>query len=55
MAGKFVKVKCKDCNNEQIIFEKASTIVICQVCGGILAEPTGGRANIKAEIVEELV
>jgi len=54
MTGRFLKVKCKDCNNEQIIFEKASTPVVCQVCGGILAEPTGGRARIKAELLEEL-
>jgi len=52
--GKFVRVKCKDCNNEQIIFKKASTPVACQVCGSILAEPTGGIAKIKGEIVEEL-
>ncbi|MEA2054679.1 MAG: 30S ribosomal protein S27e [Candidatus Thermoplasmatota archaeon] len=52
--GNFVRVKCKDCNNEQIIFKKVSTVVICQVCGSVLAEPTGGIANIKGEISEEL-
>ncbi len=52
--GNFVRVKCKDCNNEQIIFKKASTAVVCQICGSVLAEPTGGIANIKGEIVEEL-
>lgn len=52
--GRFIKVKCSDCNNEQIIFKKASTEVLCQVCGGVLAEPTGGAAEIKGETVEEL-
>lgn len=28
--------------------------VLCQVCGGVLAEPTGGTATINGEIVEEL-
>ena len=51
---RFVKVKCVDCNNEQIIFIKASTTVSCQVCGSVLAEPSGGTAYIKGKISEEL-
>jgi len=54
MASKFYRVKCKDCNNQQIVFSKASTQVNCQICGSILAQPTGGKAKIKGEIVEEL-
>ncbi|MDD5778765.1 MAG: 30S ribosomal protein S27e [Candidatus Thermoplasmatota archaeon] len=54
MMGDFVKVKCVDCNNEQIIFTKASTTVMCQVCGGVLAEPTGGTAHFKGKEREEL-
>ncbi len=52
--SKFYKVKCPDCENEQVLFEKASTVVKCVVCGSDLATPSGGRANIKAEIVQEL-
>ncbi|RXE57190.1 30S ribosomal protein S27 [Methanoculleus taiwanensis] len=52
--SKFYRVKCPDCENEQIVFEKASTVVDCAVCGHILAEPTGGKANIKAEILAAL-
>ena len=37
----FLRVKCPDCENEQIVFERASTIVACSVCGRILAEPHG--------------
>lgn len=51
---KFYRVKCPDCENEQLIFEKASTIVDCVVCGRVLAEPTGGRVNLKAEKVSEV-
>ncbi len=48
----FVRVKCPDCENTQIVFDHASTVVKCLVCGRTLAEPTGGRAKIKAEVVE---
>ncbi len=52
--SKFFRVKCPDCENEQIIFEKASTVVDCVVCGHVLAEPRGGCAILKAEILAEL-
>ena len=48
----FVKVKCPDCGNEQIVFIRASTQVKCQVCGATIAIPTGGKANIRGEIIE---
>lgn len=49
----FLKVKCKDCNNEQIVFSKSASHVSCVVCGSTLAEPTGGQAIIKGDIIEE--
>lgn len=49
--SKFVKVKCTDCENEQLIFDRASTTVDCIVCGTNLSTPTGGKAQIKAEII----
>ncbi len=48
--SKFLEVKCKDCENTQIVFNKASTPVNCQVCGATLALPTGGKAKINASI-----
>ncbi len=54
MASKFVKVKCEKCKNEQTIFERASTEVKCLVCGEVLAEPTGGKAMIKAKVLSVL-
>ena len=50
----FLRVKCSDCENEQIIFSCASNTVECEVCGRTLAEPTGGKAIIKSEILETL-
>ena len=51
---KFVKVKCKDCENEQIVFSKAATKVACNVCGAGLAEPLGGHAKFLGEVTAEL-
>ncbi len=52
--SRFVKVRCPKCKNEQIIFGKASTQVKCLVCGNVLAEPTGGKVKIKAQVLEVL-
>jgi len=50
--SKFIKVRCKDCENEQVLFNKASTEVSCHICGSKLAVPAGGKAIIKGEILE---
>jgi small subunit ribosomal protein S27e len=50
--SKFLRVKCSECGNEQVVFGNASTSVRCHVCDGILAEPTGGRTKIRGEIVD---
>ena len=55
MAGRFIRVLCLKCRSEQIIFDRASTIVKCLNCGQIIARPTGGKAKLeKVEIIEEL-
>ena len=51
--SRFYRVKCPDCENEQVIFGKASTVVDCIVCGKLLAEPAG-KARITAEILSEI-
>jgi len=50
----FLRVKCPDCENEQVVFSCATTTVVCEVCGSTLAEPTGGKAIIKSEVLETL-
>jgi small subunit ribosomal protein S27e len=52
--SKFLKVKCNDCENEQIIFGNATSRVDCAVCGRTLAEPSGGKAIVKTQILEVL-
>lgn len=54
MPGKFLKVKCSDCGNEQTIYARPATHVGCLACGATLATPTGGAGHVKAEIVKTL-
>jgi len=50
----FLRVRCPDCGNEQVVFSHVATIVHCNICGAVLAEPTGGKADIKGEIITVL-
>ncbi len=52
--SEFVKVRCNNCKNEQVIFGKSSTKVKCLVCGEPLADTLGGKTNIKAKVLEVL-
>ncbi len=52
MAGDFIRVRCDDCENEQILFTKAAGTVNCAVCGSTLATPTGGEATLHGEVLE---
>ncbi|MBI4439928.1 30S ribosomal protein S27e [Candidatus Woesearchaeota archaeon] len=53
-SSKFIKIRCPKCKNEQIMFGKASATVNCLICGKVLAEPTGGKAKVKARVLEIL-
>lgn len=50
----FMKVKCGDCGNEQVAFNRPSTVVACLVCGATLARPNGGEATFKGEVLNRL-
>lgn len=52
--SKFIKVRCKDCENEQVLFDKPSNVVSCHICGSKLAIPKGGKADIKGEVLTVL-
>jgi len=52
--SRFLRVKCPDCGNEQIIFNHSTSVVKCNVCGATLAEPSGGKVSIKGEVVASL-
>ena len=49
-SSKFQKVKCKECDEENIVFSHASTSVTCKSCGNVIAEPSGAVAILHGEI-----
>ena len=53
--SRFLRVHCRDCGNEQIIFERATIIVNCSVCGATLARPAGGKAELTGATVAEVL
>ncbi|TFG28092.1 MAG: 30S ribosomal protein S27e [Promethearchaeota archaeon] len=52
--SRFLRVKCLNCGNQQIIFGCSATDVNCLVCGKILLQSTGGKARILTKILEVL-
>lgn len=55
--SRFLKVICRGCGAENIVFSHATFPVRCKVCGAQLVRPTGGKAEIirkNAEVVAEL-
>jgi len=48
----FIRVRCNDCENEQVLFDRCSTTILCHICGSKLAIPCGGKAKIKGKILE---
>ncbi|AEA11718.1 30S ribosomal protein S27e [Thermoproteus uzoniensis 768-20] len=51
---KFLRIRCPDCGNEQVVFSHASMVVRCLVCGRVLVQPTGGKAQILGNIIRSL-
>jgi small subunit ribosomal protein S27e len=50
----FLRVKCPKCGNEQLVFSNTVNKIGCNVCGEVIAEPTGGRAKINGEVLTVL-
>tara|TARA_B100000029_G_scaffold257211_1_gene254022 strand:- start:880 stop:1074 length:195 start_codon:yes stop_codon:yes gene_type:complete len=48
--SKFQKIKCMECDEEQIVFSHISIKVTCNSCGNILSEPTGSKSKINGKI-----
>ncbi len=53
-ASRFLLVACKNCGNEMIIYSHTTKSINCRSCNQLLADRTGGRANIQGEIVKQL-
>ena len=53
--SKFLKVRCKNCGNEQVLFSHSTMTIKCNVCNEVLAEPSGGKAILNnCEVIQEL-
>lgn len=52
--SKFIRLMCKKCENEQVIYNKVASVVKCTKCDEILAEPTGGEALVRGKVVQNL-
>ncbi len=53
MTSYFMKVKCTECGNEQIVFSHPAMDVKCLKCNAILLQPRGGKGHLlHAEVVE---
>ena len=52
--SRFIHVMCKKCKNEQVIYNKAATTIVCISCGMEMAKPTGGEIIVNAKVLEIL-
>ena len=52
--SRFLRVKCLNCGNQQVVFGCSATDVECLVCGNTLLQSTGGKARILTKILEVL-
>lgn len=53
-SSRFVKVKCRDCGGDNIVFDRPVKEVKCLLCGTVLGNVTGGKAEWRGELVEEI-
>lgn len=52
--SKFINIKCQDCGNEQIAFDRPATHVKCNVCGATLVTPAGGKGQVRGQLLGEV-
>ena len=49
-SSKFLKINCKECEKENIVYSHASTSVTCKSCCNVIAKSTGSKAQILGKI-----
>jgi len=52
--SEFLLVKCPDCDEERILFSNSAKDVGCKGCGRKLAERTGGKVRVDAQVIKRL-
>ena len=50
----FVLIKCPDCGEERVMFSASTRDITCRGCGRKLAERTGGKVRVDAQIIKRL-
>ncbi len=51
----FVRIACKHCSEDQIVFTRATTRIKCFHCGSFLSIPKGGKCKfVDSKVVENL-
>ena len=53
-ASRFQKIKCSECEEEQVVYSHTSTVIKCNSCGNTIAEPTGSRAKLLGKVSETI-
>ena len=48
--GTFQKIKCGECDEEQIVFSHNTTEVICNSCGNVLAMTSGSKSRLHGKV-----
>jgi len=49
--SKFLKISCKECEKENIVYSHATTSVPCNSCGNVISDPAGSNARIIGKIL----
>ena len=52
--SKFQKIKCSECEEEQIVYSHTTTVIKCNSCGNPIAQPTGSKAKLFGKISETI-
>ena len=53
-SSRFLRVKCTNCESEQVVFSHVTREVKCRTCGEVLAKPTGGKCEIRGSVMAVL-
>ncbi len=46
----FQKIKCGECDEEQVVFSHNTTEVICNSCGNVLAMTSGSKSRLHGKV-----
>lgn len=49
-SSKFLKLRCAECDEIQVVYSHATTAVTCNSCGNEITESSGSAAKLNGEI-----